>query len=112
MVDYGPFTEMPWYAADRRVKDRSAIKHTELVERMYVGKYFSGMWSIDPIVCICKLDQFLVDTGKRPEERATERMRASAWYCYAYQRRKRKFAWLGARYLNEIRRGQSYSRQW
>ncbi|EED80511.1 predicted protein [Postia placenta Mad-698-R] len=36
-------------------------------------------------------------------ECARQRKRASAWYCYGYSQKKRAFAWLGERYLNEIR---------
>ncbi|KAI0773571.1 RNA dependent RNA polymerase-domain-containing protein [Fomes fomentarius] len=63
-------------------RDRGHVKPAELLRREFVQRYFGG---------------------RTPEERAHERMRASAWYHHAYSNRKVAFAWLGSRYLNEIR---------
>ncbi|KAI0717592.1 RdRP-domain-containing protein [Cerioporus squamosus] len=41
--------------------------------------------------------------GCTKEEQCEQRLRASAWYYYGYTQKKEAFAWLGERYLNEIK---------
>ncbi|KAI5121988.1 hypothetical protein M0805_001821 [Coniferiporia weirii] len=41
-------------------------------------------------------------TSSDPTDR-TNYIRASAWYCVGYERGRTAFAWLGARYLNELK---------
>ncbi|TFK81241.1 RdRP-domain-containing protein [Polyporus arcularius HHB13444] len=41
--------------------------------------------------------------GCTKEEQCEQRLRASAWYYYGYLQKKEAFAWLGERYLNEIK---------
>ncbi|RPD55098.1 RdRP-domain-containing protein [Lentinus tigrinus ALCF2SS1-7] len=62
-------------------REREDVKHADTLKDSFVKQYFGGT---------------------SPSERARERMRASAWYCYAYGEGKVDFAWLGARYLNGI----------
>ncbi|KAI0637535.1 RdRP-domain-containing protein [Trametes polyzona] len=57
-------------------------RQADRVRRDYQNRYFGG--------------------GPR-EEQNRQRIRASAWYYYGYSQRKASFAWLGGRYLNEIK---------
>ncbi|KZT13262.1 RdRP-domain-containing protein [Laetiporus sulphureus 93-53] len=61
---------------------RSEIRQADLVKQEYRDRYFGG--------------GSFSDMHK-------QRLRASAWYYYGYSRKKMAFAWLGERYLNEIR---------
>ncbi|KAH9936832.1 RdRP-domain-containing protein [Epithele typhae] len=60
----------------------SPSKPPDVVTRKFKDKYFGG--------------------GSRKEQ-SEQRMRASAWYHYGYTQGKPAFAWLGERYLNEIK---------
>ncbi|KAI8984846.1 RdRP-domain-containing protein [Trametes punicea] len=51
-------------------------------------------------------DQYFGGGSWRDLER--QRVRASAWYWYGYSKNKEAFAWLGERYLNEIKAGKCY----
>ncbi|TFK88343.1 RdRP-domain-containing protein [Polyporus arcularius HHB13444] len=62
-------------------RERGDVKHADILKQSFVDQYFGGTTA---------------------SEYAQERMRASAWYCYAYGECKVDFAWLGARYLNAI----------
>ncbi|KAI0352487.1 RdRP-domain-containing protein [Trametes cingulata] len=57
-------------------------KHADRLKRGYQSRYFGG--------------------GSR-QEYERQRIRASAWYYFGYSRNKPSFAWLGERYLNEIK---------
>ncbi|TBU29169.1 RdRP-domain-containing protein [Dichomitus squalens] len=65
-------------SADRDSKNRRA----DMVKQSYQSLYFGG--------------------GSK-EQQCEQRMRASAWYYYGYTQDKPAFAWLGERYLNEIK---------
>ncbi|KAI0686125.1 RdRP-domain-containing protein, partial [Earliella scabrosa] len=58
------------------------IKNADRVKQDYQRRYFGG------------------GTQK---ERCEQRMRASAWYYHGYMQNKPTFAWLGEKYLNEIK---------
>ncbi|GBE79056.1 RdRP-domain-containing protein [Sparassis crispa] len=64
-----------------RYQDRP-IRHSEQCKLDYQGRYFGGGSHYDLYL---------------------QKLRASAWYCYGYSRKKVAFAWLGERYLNDIR---------
>ncbi|KAI0368426.1 RdRP-domain-containing protein [Pilatotrama ljubarskyi] len=57
-------------------------KHADRLKREYQSRYFGG--------------------GTR-QEYERQRLRASAWYYFGYSRNKPSFAWLGERYLNEMK---------
>ncbi|KAI0717586.1 RNA dependent RNA polymerase-domain-containing protein [Cerioporus squamosus] len=67
-------------------RERGDVEHVDILKQSFVNQYFGGTTA---------------------SEQETERMRASAWYCYAYNQRKVEFAWLGAHYLNRIRAGET-----
>ena len=108
-------------------RDDGRVKHTEHLQRKFTQTYFSG----ESIACPKSKATTVPNnsvwhvSGQTPEQRARERMRASVWYVcirgsscelhakssarryyYAYREGKVAFAWLGARYLNEIRAGE------
>ncbi|KAI0655297.1 RdRP-domain-containing protein [Cubamyces menziesii] len=57
-------------------------RHSDQVRKDYQSRYFGG-GSLEALRC--------------------QRIRASAWYYYGYSKQKEAFAWLGERYLNEIK---------
>ncbi len=81
MCVYGCWTDH-FRSADAPTRERGDVKHADILKQSFVDQYFGGTTA---------------------SEYAKERMRASAWYCYAYGERKVDFAWLGARYLNADR---------
>ncbi|KAH9928858.1 RdRP-domain-containing protein [Fomitopsis serialis] len=73
---------------EKRSFKNNQPKYAEIVTARYRERYFGGGTFAEMYV---------------------ERMRASAWYVYGYRQGKQAFAWLGMRYLNEIRAGRPLS---
>ncbi|PCH41738.1 RdRP-domain-containing protein [Wolfiporia cocos MD-104 SS10] len=61
---------------------RNIVRQADRIKEEFRDRYFGG--------------------GSFPEM-FKQRLRASAWYWYGYSRQKQAFAWLGERYLNEIK---------
>ncbi|KAH9950119.1 RdRP-domain-containing protein [Amylocystis lapponica] len=70
------------YEASSEREKRKEPRHADRVKQQYCSDYFGG---------------------GNLREQFRQRFRASAWYCYGYSQRKQSFAWLGERYLNNIR---------
>ncbi|RPD55108.1 RdRP-domain-containing protein [Lentinus tigrinus ALCF2SS1-7] len=77
---------------DEGAKEQDSESHRSLdeppneanrVKQEYQRRYFGG--------------------GCTESEKCDQRFRASAWYYYGYTQKKEAFAWLGERYLNEIK---------
>ncbi|KAI0820710.1 RNA dependent RNA polymerase-domain-containing protein [Trametes gibbosa] len=71
-----------YVSRSRASPDERPPRQADAINRDYRSRYFGG--------------------GKR-DEHNLQRIRASAWYYYGYSENKAAFAWLGERYLNEIR---------
>lgn len=50
-----------------------------------------------------RVPQISLRLGKTHEDIDNERIRASAWYHHGYAMNRPAFAWLGARYLNQLK---------
>ncbi|KAI0734822.1 RdRP-domain-containing protein [Fomitopsis betulina] len=69
---------------EKGCRKNKAPRHAELVTEKYRAQWFGGGTFAKMYL---------------------QRVRASAWYYYGYSMRKQAFAWLGMKYLNEIRAG-------
>ncbi|PIL36406.1 RNA-dependent RNA polymerase [Ganoderma sinense ZZ0214-1] len=72
-------------SASEHSKDRHTPRRADRVKQLFQSLYFGGFG------------------GGNEDMRREQRMRASAWYYYGYTKDKPGFAWLGERYLNEIK---------
>ncbi|THH05805.1 hypothetical protein EW145_g4536 [Phellinidium pouzarii] len=70
--------KLPW-------RQKSSLSHSDQVKKRFVDKYYPPFH------------------GFLSNENISSFIRASAWYAVGYTNNKITFAWLGARYLNQIK---------